>query len=702
MEWSEHKAPDGRTYYYNSITKQSHWEKPEILKTASEVIFNFSMSTISGKFLFPMFSSLFQRILAQCAWKEYTSDTGKIYYYNATTKESKWQPPPEYLELKQRVLAEKAAGQAAALLMGSNLTPTATTPLTSPFPADNVNRTPGSNENSSSSAMDHAMAATLAQLDTIEVPDAPDSDEQSDDEDRKQPEVVEEPVVEFKDKKEAIEAFKEYLKEKNIPASSNWEQCVKIISKDPKYNIFKKLNEKKQAFNAYKTQKQKEDKEEQRLKVKRSKENLEKFLMSHDKVDSMTKYYRCEEMFSSMEVWKGVPEPDRRDIYEDCIFNLAQKEKEESKVMKKRNIKVLKKLLESMDTITYETTWSEAQVLLLENNEFKSDISLLGMDKLDALIVFEDHIRALEQEEEDERALEKKRQRRFQRKNRESFLALLDELGDNGKLNSMSTWVELYPSISADLRFSAILGQPGSTPLDLFKFYVDQLKVNLQDDKKLIKTILKEKKFSVQVGVTFEDFAKIVCEDPRSDSLNPENVKLCFKALLEKAQSVEKERMKEENKRLKKLKNEIKDLWVDAGLLITDAWEKAKAAIVDKIDFDEYDKEIGGIEKLWKEFISECENACSHHHSKSKKSKKNRKHKKRSRSSSASSADEFSNADDSMEEIDESYEKKRSKKKKKHKERSPSSEDQSSVEQKEDLSPPPKKVSCNQKLCQFL
>lgn len=36
-EWSEHKAPDGRTYYYNNITKQSAWEKPDELKTNSEV-----------------------------------------------------------------------------------------------------------------------------------------------------------------------------------------------------------------------------------------------------------------------------------------------------------------------------------------------------------------------------------------------------------------------------------------------------------------------------------------------------------------------------------------------------------------------------------------------------------------------------------------------------------------------------------------
>lgn len=32
-DWTEHTAPDGRKYYYNSRTKQSSWEKPEELKT---------------------------------------------------------------------------------------------------------------------------------------------------------------------------------------------------------------------------------------------------------------------------------------------------------------------------------------------------------------------------------------------------------------------------------------------------------------------------------------------------------------------------------------------------------------------------------------------------------------------------------------------------------------------------------------------
>ena len=231
--------------------------------------------------------------------------------------------------------------------------PSATTPITSPFAIADAVKTPGSNENSSSSAMDHAMAATLAQLDAIEVPNLPNYEETHE---KPPAEVIEEPVIEFKDKKEAIEAFKDFLKEKNVPAGT-WEQCIKIISKDPKYNTFKKLNEKKQAFNAYKTQKQKEEKEEQRLKAKKSRENLEKFLMSHEKIDSTTKYYKCEEMFSPMEVQKAVPEPDRRDIYDDCIFNLTQREKEEARVLKKRNIKVLRKFDEIFFEYPTEIFW---------------------------------------------------------------------------------------------------------------------------------------------------------------------------------------------------------------------------------------------------------------------------------------------------------------------------------------------------------
>lgn len=49
----------------------------------------------------------------------------------------------------------------------------------------------------------------------------------------------------------------------------------------------------------------------------------------------------------------------------------------------------------------------------------------LDMDKEDALICFEEHIRALEREEEEERERARLRERRQQRKNREAFQVCL-------------------------------------------------------------------------------------------------------------------------------------------------------------------------------------------------------------------------------------------------------------------------------------
>ena len=44
------------------------------------------------------------------------------------------------------------------------------------------------------------------------------------------------------------------------------------------------------------------------------------------------------------------------------------------------------------------------------------------MDKEDALICFEEHIRLLEQENDDEKERDRRRIKRNQRKNRESFI----------------------------------------------------------------------------------------------------------------------------------------------------------------------------------------------------------------------------------------------------------------------------------------
>merc|ERR1711997_647431 len=307
--------------------------------------------------------------------------------------------------------------------------------------------------------------------------------------------------------------------------------------------------------------------------------------------------------------------------------------KEERKNVRKRNTKRLTEILDRMTGIRFCTTWEQAQQMLLDNPAFADDDELLAMDKEDALIVFEDHIRELEKEEEQEKEKERKRIKRTQKKNRDAMIRVLDELHEAGKLTSMSLWVELYPTVSADIRFTQMLGQPGSTPLDLFKFYVEDLKSRFHDEKKIIKEILKEKEFEMSSSTSFEEFATVVCEDKRSASLDAGNVKLTYNALLEKAESREKERLKEEAKKMRKLEQALRSVLAEMGVDDHSRWDDVRSKLEDTSAYQAVTAEQA--QKMFRDYQRDLQESCTHNHG--RKSKKKNKKKKRATSSSSDS-----------------------------------------------------------------
>lgn len=45
-----------------------------------------------------------------------------------------------------------------------------------------------------------------------------------------------------------------------VPSNSTWDNAMRMIVNDPRYGALKKMNEKKQAFNEYKTKRANEEK----------------------------------------------------------------------------------------------------------------------------------------------------------------------------------------------------------------------------------------------------------------------------------------------------------------------------------------------------------------------------------------------------------------------------------------------------------
>ncbi|XP_069436936.1 pre-mRNA-processing factor 40 homolog B isoform X23 [Ovis canadensis] len=563
--WSEHVAPDGRVYYYNADDKQSVWEKPSVLKSKAELL------------------------LSQCPWKEYKSDTGKPYYYN-----------------NQTLVKQEAAGkqQQPQTLQPQPPQPQPDPPPAPPgptlLPTGLLEPEPGGSEDCTvSEAAQPPEQGFLRQPEEGPGSSAGQHQPPQQEEEESKPEP-ERSGLSWSNREKAKQAFKELLRDKAVPSNASWEQAMKMVVTDPRYSALPKLSEKKQAFNAYKAQREKEEKEEARLRAKEAKQTLQHFLEQHERMTSTTRYRRAEQTFGELEVWAVVPERDRKEVYDDVLFFLAKKEKEQAKQLRRRNIQALKSILDGMSSVNFQTTWSQAQQYLMDNPSFAQDHQLQNMDKEDALICFEEHIRALEREEEEERERARLRERRQQRKNREAFQTFLDELHETGQLHSMSTWMELYPAVSTDIRFANMLGQPGSTPLDLFKFYVEELKARFHDEKKIIKDILK---------------------------------------LLEKAEAREREREKEEARRLRRREAAFRSMLRQAvpALELGTAWEEVRERFVCDSAFEQITLESERI-RLFREFLQVLETECQHLHSKGRKhGRKGKKHhRKRSHSPSGS------------------------------------------------------------------
>ena len=415
------------------------------------------------------------------------------------------------------------------------------------------------------------------------------------------------------------------LREKNVSSNSSWENAIKCMESDSRFESVRSLPNRKFIFNEYKQQKSREEKEEQRLKSKIAKEQLEHFLNNDPRVVSSLRYRQACDEFANLDVWKAVPDDERRDVFEDIMLEIKKREEERHKELRKRNREVFRDILDSITDITAQTTWLKAQQYLAQNEVFKKDPHLHAMDKLDALEVFIEYIEQLEEEEKQERRRERKEKAKQEREIRFAFIRLLDELHAAGHLTSISKWQNLYQTISSDPRYLALISQPlsGSTALDLFKFYVEDLKARYEDEKQIINEILKARDFNITLETTFVDFATFISEDERSANLDGGNLKMIFERLAEKEREKERSRLRQMLREKRKLEQALfcaLSKHIDIEDETSVEWDTIRPLICDEPAFNAIETEDERIE-IFKNYLNSMHDTCLHHHKKPKNSK---------------------------------------------------------------------------------
>jgi pre-mRNA-processing factor 40 len=141
--------------------------------------------------------------------------------------------------------------------------------------------------------------------------------------------------------------------------------------------------------------------------------------------------------------------------------------------------------------ITIHTTWKQVQEMYKSRQAYKEDSRMQQLDMVDVLAVFEDHMKKVEETYHGQFEKIRKEFYRKERKNREAFRALLKQIHGEGSIEKDTPWKVFFQRVKEEPVFISMVGQEGSSPLDLYWDFLVDLEQQYTLDKELIINELK-------------------------------------------------------------------------------------------------------------------------------------------------------------------------------------------------------------------
>lgn len=387
---------------------------------------------------------------------------------------------------------------------------------------------------------------------------------------------------------EAEAAYIKLLRRSNVQPDWTWEQTMRATIKDPQYRALKDPKDRKAAFEKYAVEVRLQEKDRAKERMAKLRSDFGTMLKSHPEIRHYTRWKTARPIIEGETIFRSTnDDTERRQLFEEYIIELKRANIEHETVTRRSALDDLVGLLKALDLEPY-TRWSEAQEVIESHESFKADDKFKTLSKSDILTAFENHIKSLERTFNDERQKEKNSKQRRERQYRDRYLDLLKEMRNEGKIRAGTKWMDILPMICEDNRYVAMLGQPGSTPLDLFWDTVEEEERSFRLIRNDIYDVLEDRRFEITPKTSLAEFFKEMSSDRRTASLPEDILDLAFKRILEKVNRRAEEdkyaHERQQRRALDALRSKIKHF--DRPSITTGTtWEQIRPAIAHLEEF---------------------------------------------------------------------------------------------------------------------
>jgi pre-mRNA-processing factor 40 len=295
---------------------------------------------------------------------------------------------------------------------------------------------------------------------------------------------------EYNSLEEAEGAFMKMLKRHNVQPDWSWEQTIRATIKDPQYRSLKDPRDRKAAFEKYAVEVRMQEKDRAKERFAKLRADFNTMLKRHPEIKHYSRWKTIRPIIEGETIFRSTDDEDeRRQLFEEYILELKKEHMEEEAAKRKAAMDELATILKSLDLEPY-TRWSEAQAIIQSNDKVQNDEKFKSLSKSDILTAFENHIKSLERAFNDARQQQKAAKARKERHAREQFIDLLKELRSQGKIKAGSKWMNIYPMINTDPRYLGILGNSGSSPMELFWDVVEEEERSLRGPRNDVLDVL--------------------------------------------------------------------------------------------------------------------------------------------------------------------------------------------------------------------